>query len=97
MTAPTLDDEYARYRAALHAMQTGVKLDHEAGSQDGTPKHLRVGLNGIMCDHAALVKLLEAKGIITEAEYATAIADEAELEVGRYRERLNLPPNVSLG
>jgi hypothetical protein len=86
-----------RYFAAGHAMQTGVKLDHERGSTDGTPKHLRVGINSRAVDHTGLVKLLIAKGILTEDEYQKAIADEMEEEVERYRSRLNLPPNVSLG
>lgn len=85
-----------RYRAAAHAMQSGVALDHSRGSQDGTPKHLRVGVNAAMCEHAALAALLISKGVFTRDEYEAAVALEMEAEVARYRERLELPGNVEL-
>lgn len=77
-----------RYTAAAHAMQTGVKFDQEAGSTDGTPKHLRTGINSAMVNNAAVARLLIAKGIFTEVEYFEAIADEMEKEVERYRRLL---------
>lgn len=82
-----------RYIAAMHAMQSGVKTDMatdpNASSQGATtPKHLRVGLNGVMADHGSLAELLIAKGIITEAEYLGAIADGAEREHARYEQIL---------
>jgi hypothetical protein len=77
-------------------MQTGVKIDHERGSQDGSPKHLRVGVNAAMCDHGALVALLVAKGVISRVEYETAAADGMEREAERYRLRLGLAANVEL-
>jgi hypothetical protein len=55
------------------------------------PKHLRTGLNVAMCDHAAVVRLLINKGIITEAEYREAITEEANREVERYEARANQP------
>lgn len=73
------EENRQRYLAACHAIQTGVAFEHSRGSEDGTPKHLRTGVNIAMCDHAALVKLLIAKGLFT---------DEAEEEVKRYEERL---------
>ena len=78
-----------RYMKAGHAIQTGVKIDHETGSQDGTPKHLRTGINLTKTDHAALVSILISKGILTEAEYFKAVADEAEKEARTYEERLS--------
>ena len=78
------------YTQALHAMQTGVALDQERGSVDGSPKHLRVGVNAAMCDHTALVKLLIAKGVITDEEYRGAITDEMNAEVERYEQRLGV-------
>jgi hypothetical protein len=42
-----------------------------------------------MCDGSALAKLLMAKGVITEEEYAKAIADEMEAEKARYEKRLS--------
>ncbi len=76
------------YEEALHAMQAGVSLEQGQGGSDGTPKHLRVGLNACMCDHAALVKLLVKQGVIIEKDYMEAITDEMNAEVGRYEERL---------
>lgn len=80
----------ARWKAAAHGMQTGVAFDHEKGSDDGTPKHLRVGINSAMADHAGLVKLLISKGVITEEEYLEAIADSMEEERDRYEQHLEL-------
>lgn len=79
-----------RYQAAAHAMQTGVKIDHAKGSTDGSPKHLRVGINACAVDHAALVWLLIAKGVIDETEYVKEVADEMEREKQRYEERLGV-------
>ena len=69
-------------------MQTGVAFDHEKGSDDGSPKHLRTGINSAMSDHGALVKLLIRKGLITEQEYLDAIADAMEEERDRYEQHL---------
>jgi hypothetical protein len=78
-----------RYRAALHAMQTGV-LAMMGREPDGetAPKHLRVGVNSAMCDNAALVGLLVEKGLITREEHALAICVEMEREVARYEARV---------
>lgn len=90
-------NDFERYTEAAHAMQTGVAMAMERGTPSVQPKHLRVGINVAMCDHAALVQLLVEKGLITEEEYAKAIADEMEREVERYRQRLELPDGVRLG
>ena len=73
-----------RYEAAAHAVQTGVAYDLERDPSSGTPKHLRVGVNLAMVNDAALTRLLVEKGIITESEYAKAVADETEREAARY-------------
>jgi hypothetical protein len=79
-----------RYLDAGHAVQTGVALEMaREGDDSRAHKHLRVGINLRACDHTGLVKLLIAKGVITEDEYVEAMADEAELEVQRYEERLS--------
>jgi len=78
-----------RYLKAAHAMQSGVAAEHARGSDDGSRKHLRVGINAAMVDHGGLVALLIAKGIITEAEYVKAIADKMEKEVADYERRLS--------
>lgn len=78
------------YNDACHAMQTGVAYDMQLpGHKDTDPKYLRVGINSAMCDHAALVGLLIAKGIITNEEYIEAITAEMNKEVERYKEKLS--------
>jgi hypothetical protein len=77
-----------RYRTLLHAMQTGVKFDQENGSTDGTPKHLRVGVNSAMVSDAALVKLLVEKGVFTNQEFADKLVEAAQAEVDRYTAKL---------
>lgn len=80
--------EAQRWAAAAHAMQSGVAYEMSKGNDHATtPKHLRVGVNSAMSDHGGLVKLLIAKGLFTEEEYLTAIADAMEDEVRLYRER----------
>ena len=69
------EDNGQRYLAACHAIQSGVAFEHSQGSTDGTPKHLRTGINIAMCDHAALVKLLVAKGLFTDEEYTVGSGD----------------------
>lgn len=78
-----------RYHDAAHEMQTGVAMDQQLGSQDGSPKHLRVGINSAMVDHGALVKLLIAKGVLTEEEYYQAIREGMEAEAVRYKKILS--------
>ena len=54
------------YEEAAHAMQSSVahemNLPHRQAPTE--PKHLRVGVNTAMVDHAALAYLLIQKGII---------------------------------
>lgn len=78
-----------RYLQAAHAMQTGVALEHARGSDDATPKHLRVGINSALVNDAALVRLLIDKGVLTLAEYERAVADQMEREVADYEARLS--------
>jgi hypothetical protein len=77
------------YEQALHGIQTGIALEIERGSDCASPKHLRVGVNSAMCEHAALVRLLMAKGIFTEQEYAEAITDEFNRELERVEKNVN--------
>lgn len=80
-------------------MQTGVAHEQAGGSTCGTPKHLRVGVNSALVDGAALAKLLIAKGVFTEAEYAEAVTVEMEAEAERYAARLSekFGVNIKLG
>lgn len=85
MTIEEFMKEYARLG---HAIQTGVAYDHQYGSNDGSPKHLRTGLSCVMSDFGSLARLLIAKGIITEQEYFTAILEGLRQEVSTYEERV---------
>lgn len=73
-----------RYGELLHAVQSGVKFDHESGGQDGSPKHLRTGINSALVDSGALAQLLQKKGIFTQEEYLEQLVESAEGEVKRY-------------
>ena len=75
-----------RYAAAAHAMQTGVAFSMEANPSETSPKHLRVGVNSAMVEHAALAWLLIQKGIITEVEYRESLANFMEKERDSYTE-----------
>lgn len=86
-----------RYVAKAHAMQTGVKLKlmaELAGAMgeraETSPKHLRVGVNSAMVETGALVKLLMAKGVFTEAEWYKTLADGMEAEVEKYADELGI-------
>lgn len=84
------EQDVARYDAAAHAMQSGVAAEHLAGSKDGSPKHLRVGVNSAQVGIAALGRLLIDKGVITMDEYEAAMAAEMEAEQARYEQRLGV-------
>jgi hypothetical protein len=85
----TPDEFYRQYTALLHALQTGVMYRQQLDPRDGTPKHLRVGINASKVDHAALVRLLIDRGIFTEAEYFVALLEEMKVEVQRYEAELS--------
>lgn len=80
----TLEQSRARYMNAAHAMQSGVA--YMADPDDASPKHTRVGINSALVNSDGLATLLIAKGIITQEEYSTAMADAMEREVQRYTE-----------
>lgn len=101
MADPTYDARM-RYKAAMHAMQTGVMYQMEQGGnpKETQPKHLRVGINAAMIDSGALAALLIRKGVFTEVEYFEALADMAEREAEDYRERVRQQfgnDNITLG
>jgi len=77
------------YTDRLHAMQSGVAMKMNYEPAETSPKQLRVGVNSAMCDHAALVRLLLEKGIISEADYVAAVTEDMGREVTRYEAWLN--------
>lgn len=99
-TTPAHPDRVAALRAEweslAHAMQAGVAFEQARGSEDGTPKHLRVGINAALSDHGALVALLIRKGVITELEYLDAIVEQMRDEVRAYERRASAKMNASI-
>lgn len=87
------------YFKAAHAMQSGVAMKMNYDDLDTTPKHLRVGINAAMCDHAGLVELLIAKGLLTREEYVAAITKTMNDEVTRYEKELkeHFGSDITLG
>lgn len=79
-----------RYHRALHAVQSGVAADQSSGSPDGSPKHLRTGINSAMAGQSALAQLLIDAGIITADDLQRALADAMEAEQARYEELLGV-------
>lgn len=99
----------ARYLAAAHAIQSAIAYIIGIEDQRGTPhdqrasgpKHLRVGVDTLKAEQAALANLLIAKGIFTLDEYREAITIAVEEEATRYaasaRKLGNLPDTVNFG
>lgn len=77
------------YVEACHAMQSGVAMMLELGSNDATPKHLRVGVNSALISQGGLVNLLIRKGVFTLEEYEEAMTDFMNREVVDYEDRLS--------
>lgn len=79
-----------RYRAAAHAVQSGVAVELNNGiTKAAEPKHLRVGIDTAHADLGSLARLLIAKGVISEDEYLSALADGMEAEQKSYEQRLS--------
>ena len=89
-----------RYTAAGHRVQTAIAYMLGKGSDLATPKHLRVGVNMAMAEHAALAMLLVDKGVITLEEYEEQLADFTEKEADRCvqeaRDKYNFPDNADM-
>lgn len=84
------DNTKRSYENAQHAMQTGVAAMLVRGTKECDPKHLRVGINTAMSDHAALASLLIAKGVITHDEYVAAITHRMNAEAESYETQLGV-------
>jgi len=85
-----------QYFELAHALQSGVAFKIDFDAKDTEPKHLRVGLNMVMCSHTALVKLLISKGLITETEYFHYVVKELRDEINRYRREIADHHDVSV-
>lgn len=84
----SIESDLARYRAALHAMQTGVGYMMNYDPAETSPKHLRAGINSAMLELGFLHKALIEKGVFTEEEFAAGLAEFAEKERDSYVEKL---------
>ena len=90
----TLENLWEEYRRLAHAMQSGVAAwmnyhDASETSRETSPKHLRVGVNSALSDIRAVARLLIAKGVFTELEYAEAVRDGMKREVDSYERMLS--------
>lgn len=92
-----------RYQTAVHRMQAAVGFDMEQRILRGETaasiaKHLRVGINSAMSDHAALVHLLVESGVISEEAYLDKVVEWAEREadqrVAEVKQKYNLPDEM---
>ena len=69
-----------RYLAAMHAVQSGIKMKMERGWDGASPKHLRVGVDSAMVNDWAVAEFLIRKGIMTKLEYLELLVEGAENE-----------------
>jgi hypothetical protein len=67
--------------------QMGLPAEAEHG--ETTPKHLRTGVNAAQIGYSAVALLLIEKGVITELEFFSKLADLAEDEKHTYEQRLS--------
>jgi hypothetical protein len=81
-----------------HRMQTGVSYS-VGWSQETSPKHLRVGINSAMVEHAALVKLLIKEELIDEVQYYEALIAAMKEEADEYEREISqrLGAKITLG
>jgi hypothetical protein len=93
------EEDQVRYKAAMHAVQTGVAYKMQYDPGETSPKHLRTGVNSAMVETSALVQLLVDKGIITDGEWYKTLADFAERERDTYQRELSehFGSNITLG
>jgi|HubBroStandDraft_4_1064222.scaffolds.fasta_scaffold1249294_2 hypothetical protein len=74
-------EDLDRYLAAAHAVQTAIGYSLVKSPSEGSPKHLRVGIDTMKVEQSALATMLIEKGVFTLDEYQKAIADAMEREV----------------
>lgn len=82
---PKLDGLAGEIERLQHAVQSAVATKMGFDASECTPKHLRVGVNSALIDASAVAKVLVDKGIITDAEYFTAVRDLWRAELDGYK------------
>lgn len=80
---------HSRYRQHLHAVQSGIAYLMQHRPKMVEVKHLRVGIDSLKVEMAALATLLINRGVFTEAEYVEALADAMAAEVARSEKELS--------
>jgi hypothetical protein len=93
MSVEEFQAEHARLQ---HAVQSGIAIELERGSQCATPKHLRVGLCTALADHGSLCRLLVSKGLITEQELHEALIEGMTDEVKLAEARLSAEFGITI-
>lgn len=94
------DEEFtAQYVALAHAVQTGIGwaiaienpqvFDINADANLCAHKHLRVGIDTNKADLGSLVRLFIHKGLISDADYKTAIIEGLRNEKEMYEQKLS--------
>jgi hypothetical protein len=79
-----------QYQKKAHAIQSAIQFEISTGgeaSAGASPKHLRTGLNLVMCDLGSLLDLLVKKGIITDDEVIQATLDGLDGEIARLEKK----------
>lgn len=87
-TVERLQRKMNEYLGLMHAVQSGVAMEHQMDPSDGSPKHLRVGINSALVSNSALVELLVSKGVFTDEEYLDALIKKTREEKENYEQRL---------
>lgn len=101
--AQAIGDYLARSQAAMHAVQSAVQLEYSldhprwGDELNRALKHLRVGVDSAMVEHAALVATLIDAGVIEPLAYYRNLALYSEREkAGRVAEFKKRWPNVEI-
>lgn len=79
-----LESAHARYDAAMQDMQRAAAALAERVPAIVTPHSLRGGVAAANSATTAIARLLIDRGVITEAEYIEALADDLEQEAQRF-------------
>jgi hypothetical protein len=87
--SPEVQALIEEYDRLSHAMMTGVGHDVQLRPESTSAKHVRTGINAALVSHAALVRLLMEKRLITDVEYWRAAVEEMRREVERYEQILS--------
>lgn len=89
MSEETIEEARARYTRAAHRVQSAIAFTPRNPDPDAEFKNTRVGIDMSKADQGGLARLLIAKGVFTELEYAQALAYGAELEAEMHERLLS--------